>query len=265
MHVRRKVYEYICITNLVTQMNEELAEICGIHAGDGYLRNDGHRRELDLSGSVEESEYFDEHVSVLFEKVFGIKTELKIFSSRNTYGFVIRKKEIIESFHDLGFPYGNKSTSVRIPSSILDSDNKVLIARFLRGLFDTDGNLSFRKYYGPGYKLFKTTNHVYPVVSITTVSKNLCEDIGVVLKKLGIVYNYYSYKPKKIHENEAHKITVNGISQLQNWMNQIGMKNFSKLSRYLIWKKHGFCPTKLTLQQRKDILKGDISPLLVGL
>ena len=49
-----------------------LAEICGIHAGDGYLRGgEGNSRwELDISGSVEEKEYYDLHVKRLFEKVF---------------------------------------------------------------------------------------------------------------------------------------------------------------------------------------------------
>ncbi|MDP2906846.1 MAG: hypothetical protein Q8O03_02800 [Nanoarchaeota archaeon] len=48
-------------------LNSETAEICGIHAGDGYLRNDGRRRELDISGNVEEQTYYDNHVIPLFE------------------------------------------------------------------------------------------------------------------------------------------------------------------------------------------------------
>lgn len=50
------------------KINIELAEICGIHVGDGYLRNDGRRREFDISGSIEEKEYYDWHVIPLFKK-----------------------------------------------------------------------------------------------------------------------------------------------------------------------------------------------------
>ena len=39
------------------ELSPELAEICGIHAGDGYLRSNEHRIELDISGNVEEKEY----------------------------------------------------------------------------------------------------------------------------------------------------------------------------------------------------------------
>ena len=35
-------------------ISPELAEICGIHAGDGYLRGKDHRKELDISGNIEE-------------------------------------------------------------------------------------------------------------------------------------------------------------------------------------------------------------------
>ena len=63
-----------------------LTEVCGIHTGDGYLRNDGRRKEWDISGSVEEKEYYDKHVVPLFNKVFNLNIESRIFKSRNTYG-----------------------------------------------------------------------------------------------------------------------------------------------------------------------------------
>lgn len=259
-----KIYEYIYATNVMVSMNEELAEICGIHAGDGYLRNDGQRIELDISGNIEESEYFDKHVSFLFKNVFDINLEPKFFPARNTYGIVIRERKI-EILHSLGFTYGNKTLNVRIPQDIMDSDNKRVIAGFLRGLFDTDGNLSFRKYYGGGYKPFKVKNHTYPVVSITTVSRNLFNDVSVILNRLDIQYSCYSHKSKRICESEYFKIIINGAPRLQKWMELVGMKNFSKYSRYLIWERHGFCPTKLNLQQRKDILNNKLDPYLIGL
>ena len=55
---------------LEPKMTPDLAEVCGIHAGDGYLRNDGKRRELDIGGGFEEKEYYGNHVAPLFEKVF---------------------------------------------------------------------------------------------------------------------------------------------------------------------------------------------------
>ena len=67
--------------------NALLAELCGIHAGDGYLRNHGRRVELDISGSLEEKVYYDDHVIPLVSKLFGIKIQGREFKSRKTYGF----------------------------------------------------------------------------------------------------------------------------------------------------------------------------------
>lgn len=103
------------------EMSPDLAEICGIHAGDGYLRNQGHHRELDISGNVEEKEYYDSHVVPLFERFFGLRIVARFFPGRNTYGFVVRDKAVIEFMHSMGFPYGEKSKTVRIPSFILES------------------------------------------------------------------------------------------------------------------------------------------------
>ena len=99
----------------------KLAEICGIHAGDGYLRSKNYHNELDISGSLEEKEYYDYHVSSLFKDVFNININNRHFQSRNTYGFVIRDKEIIRFMHSLGFPYGKKTLTVKIPDFILNN------------------------------------------------------------------------------------------------------------------------------------------------
>ena len=62
-------------------MTPELAEICGIHAGDGYLRKRQIlKTELDISGGVDEKEYYDNHVIPLFKKVFKINLKGKFFS-----------------------------------------------------------------------------------------------------------------------------------------------------------------------------------------
>lgn len=136
-------------------ISPELAEICGIHAGDGYLRNDGHRIELDISGNVEEKDYYENHVKILFKKVFNTNLNCRHFPSRNTYGFVIRDKGIIEFMHNLDFPYGNKSTIVKVPKWIKESKNDKIVIKFLRGLFDTDGCLHFWKRNFGKYGEFK--------------------------------------------------------------------------------------------------------------
>ena len=52
------------------KITPELAEIFGIHVGDGYLRYHGRTKELDISGSYEEKSYYDNHMIPLFNKTF---------------------------------------------------------------------------------------------------------------------------------------------------------------------------------------------------
>jgi hypothetical protein len=61
------------------ELSPELAEICGIHAGDGYLRGKDYRKELDISGNIEEKDYYDFHVKKIFKKAFNIDVQCRLF------------------------------------------------------------------------------------------------------------------------------------------------------------------------------------------
>ncbi len=244
-------------------MTPELAEICGIHAGDGYMRlRERNKGEVDISGHLEEKEYYDRHVVPLFNKVFNLDIKGRYFQ-RGTYGFVSYKKEIRDALIAFGFPTGKKSKFVKVPLQILESKKKILYARFLRGLFDTDGNLYFRKSYAGINKFNKTYNH-YPILTIVSISKFLIEGLIKMLMDMDIVFNYHSYDPKKLSESRKHYVSISGTDRLERWMKLIGMKNPVKLTRYLIWKKFDFCPSHTTLEQRKDILNGKLDIYSIG-
>lgn len=242
------------------EFSPDLAEICGIHAGDGYLRNKDYKRELDISGGVDEKEYYDCHVVPLFEKVFNINIKPKFFPQRHTYGFVIRDKEIIEFMHSLGFPYGKKTFIVKVPDFVLDSRSLDIIYRFIRGVFDTDGCLTFGKRAGGGYRPELKIKHYYPVISLSICSEPLCSDVKSLFDKTGFNCRSRIQKTKAKNESDKYQLYLRGVPNLENWINNIGFKNTSKFSRYKIWKKFGFCPTNLTFEQRRQILNNELDP-----
>jgi hypothetical protein len=236
------------------KINEALAEAFGIHAGDGYLRTrERNKGEIDISGNIEEKGYYDNHVVPLFNKIFNLNMIGRFFS-RGTYGFVNYQKEVRDVFLEAGFPSGKKSQIVKTPDCILNREDKKLYARFLRGYFDTDGCLYFKSRRSEKCCDFKKKFNYYPILSMSSTSKKLIENVGFMLDKLGIVFFYYGYQPKNKRDNYKHMITISGPERLEKWMKIIGTKNRVKLTRYLVWEKFGFCPPHTTLKQREDFL-----------
>jgi hypothetical protein len=232
---------------------KELAELAGIHAGDGYLRYIGKRQELDISGGYEEQSYYDTHVIPLFNIVFSTSIHGKFFPSRKTYGFVCRNRTILQEFRKLGFPSGNKSKIVRCPKVILTSTDPAIWCRFLRGYFDTDGCLTFDKRVC-AKRGFPIANHHYPRIMFTTTSPGLARDVLDLLGRIGINARCYAHTPRKKTESLKSKIQVVGITNLSIWMKRIGIANPSKYSRYRIWMLQGFCPPNTTFVQRQQLL-----------
>ncbi|MBU0958849.1 MAG: hypothetical protein KKB31_02770 [Nanoarchaeota archaeon] len=262
---------------MMVEMTPDLAEICGIHAGDGYLRfreaemyKDGYLRrdkiELEIGGDKEEKEYYDNHVIPLINNYFGLKIKGR-FYVKGTYGFVTTNSNF-KIFNEFGFPYGKKSLIVQVPKLILDGKNKELSCRFLRGLFDTDGGIYFTSRRTlKNYLKFKRRLNYYPLIRFTTVSRALSEQIVFLLRKLGFdKVNVHSFQPKDRKDNYKFVVYMSGREALERFFNEIGSKNPVKLTRYLVWKKFGFCPPHTTLQQREDILKDkfDIYSVIKG-
>jgi intein/homing endonuclease len=248
---------FYIIATMKIEITAPLAEIMGIHAGDGYLRYLGTRKEIDISGSTEERSYYDDYLIPLVNTTFQIDIKGKYFPSRNTYGFVIRDRNVINIFKEIGFPSGNKSKTVKCPKSILTNSDPNIWAAFLRGYFDTDGSITFDKKIYCKDK-FKKTRHYYPRIMFSSVSKNLTNDVIILLKKLGFDPKVYMSQPKKATESLKYKLQLVGVNNIEKWVNKIGSKNPSKISRYLIWKKYGFCPPNTNYEQRINILKEKI-------
>jgi hypothetical protein len=241
------------------KINSNLSELAGIHAGDGYLRYLGKRKELDISGSIDEKNYYDSNVIPLINNLFNLSTSGKFFKSRNTYGVVVRDKNVLQVLANLGFPSGKKTTIVKIPQVILESENNQIIISFLRGYFDSDGSVTFCKKIGNSSHFQQKYNY-YPRIMFTCCSKYLTMGFVSLAEQLGFSCSVSYIKSKKPTENDKYKIQIVGKESILKWMDLIQPKNHSKVSRFLIWKKYGFCPPNTTYEERTTILEGNLDP-----
>ena len=249
-------------SSMSVEMTPDLAEICGIHAGDGYMRKRGNSYELEISGSFDEKEYYDSWVVPLYEKVFGIKITPQYFKTKGTYGFRCCKKEVAKKLHACGFPYGKKTFTVSVPEQVLESRNLDIIYRFLRGVFDTDGCLSFKKRKGSGYQKIHTKRHTLVDIAFSSCSLCLRDGVSLLLSLTGFHISICNSK-KAGNRSDVYSISLQGDKNLLLWMSNIGFKNTLKLNRFFIWKENGFCPPCLDIKTQRKILSGDINPNLL--
>jgi len=258
--VKQKEKASIMESSFSKEMTPDLAEICGIHAGDGCLRKrDSVRRVLCVEGDVEEKEYYDSHVVPLFERTFGVKIKPRVFLPRHTYGFQITNPNVCGVIHSIGFPYGKKTFSVKVPDLILESNNLKVIYGFIRGLFDTDGTLSFRRRKRLRGVSEHSKRHTYPRILLDVCSKDLFLGLCKLLSKTSFNFNTSYQRPQGNHAKK-YKLGLVGDYSLLLWMRNIGFKNNVKNNRFLIWDKFGFNPPRLTLKEQTDILSGKIDP-----
>ena len=236
-------------------LTPELAEVLGIFAADGSMQ-DNH---ICMWGNIkEDKEYYDKVVCPLFSKIFNkeiIAHEKKINS---VYGFYLCGKNAVEFLKSFGFSK-RKTYTVKVPEVIINCNDSNILAAFVRGFSDCDGGFSLMKRKGK-YIEFKRKFHTYPRINIVSVSPDMIKGLSNLLKKLNISHTSWIENRKKLNERKVYWIGIRGINKIEDWMNKIGFNNPAQHSRYLVWKKFGFCPSKSSIEQRQLILSDKLDP-----
>ncbi len=203
------------------KLTPELAEEIGIHIGDGHLSSNRYRYKL--FGNQDESEYYKNFLTGLYQRLYNIKVRLeKRVKDGNIIGFEFCSKPVwLFKTKTLGLITGRKDF-VLVPQLILNSGPAIWRA-FIRGLFDTDGNLYFQTRYG--YKNY------YPLISLTSKSKELSKITCEMFIKLDFKANYYTTR------NGEGVIQLYGYENLLKYAKEIGWHNTKQLNKFLDWKR----------------------------
>jgi len=237
------------------RLSSDLAYLIGIHIGDGTMNYYIDKQDYWISYSghlIDEYDWYIKTLKPLITSLFNINPKIQKDKrlGRTSVRLYFRSKAILSFLNSLGLPLGPKK-NLEVPSIIKSSNDKIK-RYFLMGLADTEFCLTFKRRY-------KKT-HYYPVVEYSTADKKLMNSIVDLLKEFNIVgYKLEKYPTerngKKLFTNQLH---LNGKTNLNRWLNQIGFKSDKHLTKLKLWEKYGFCPPGTNLLDRRNILAGVI-------
>lgn len=199
------------------ELKSDFAEICGIHAGDGWLSS--YTNEVGYGTSPKEEQYFQE-VLRLYRKVFGID-KVRILR-RLAVEFRFQSKSTQEELMQVGFPRGRKLDKLHTPDFIFQQEE--YIKRFLRGLIDTDGNA----YWRPNVNRYNLT------ITWSTTSQQLADEIVRMLRNLGYTPQISALKPKPTDghiRRVMHRIILMRHADVKKFLEEIGFRNNTRWSQ----------------------------------
>ena len=152
---------------------------------------------------------------------------------------MICSKEIIDFFiNTIGLKRGPKK-NIGIPKFIFDK--KIFMISFLRGLFDTDGNLNFTKQN-------KKISY-YPRVRLCNKSYPMIKQVRILLNELDFVYCTWTDKRSNLLWYE-----LSGEQILNKWINIIKPQNPVHITKYFLWRKLGYIIPNQNLDERIKFL-----------
>lgn len=212
---------------LPTEYSEDLAEETGIHIGDGSMncyksKGKTYWGYVHSTHAISDKEHSD-YVRKLMKRLYNLDPYERVCN--NCRMLTYTRKSLILFKEKMGLPMGKKS-DIGIPGWILKEDQ--FKRKCLRGIFDTDGTIRFRK--------CKTLSD-YPEVKITNKSKILMEQITDILNEINISYNIFREKGGKPRKPfDIWYVTICGRKQVPKFFDVIGSSNPKHLNKYNSWK-----------------------------
>ncbi len=243
--------------------DKKIVEFCGAMTGDGWIQEN--ESGLFLAGDpTEDKEYYDNYMAKLVSEII-IPTKPKNFPYWKVYGISLYRKEVIRHIlSDFGLAKGKKVYTAQVPKWIFKSNKKV-IHSFIRGLFDTDGGIFCQRDYTKYAKEFNSKYHTKIRLRFSTVSKKLNEELFILINDMGLGAVKRTTKRGFLNNRnnqDVQILEINRIESIKKFFEEIKPSNPKHLTKYLIWKKFGFCPPKTTIFQRKQMLKSKLNPYL---
>ena len=204
-------------------LNTELAEFIGIFIGDGslFIRENKHDYAFKIVGNPKDEKEYYTYVARLSSQIVGRDIQPKMRDAGRSYGIQFSSKAFANYLLDLGIQNKHKCHTITIPNAILD--NAILLKHCLKGIFDTDGCLTFKK-------------KGYPAIEFVSASMELAHQVDKILNKFGIghcvIFNRKVYDKRTSKISIRNEIYINGFNRVKTFYKIIGSSNPKFKFRY---------------------------------
>lgn len=191
------------------ELTTELCEFIGAIIGDGSLEKFPRTGRVQITGDRSlDKDYYINYLSNISKFLFNIPS--RIYEKENTIRLNIYSKKLFEMMSQrFEIPPGKKAYTVIIPDEIFSSEMKFINAT-LRGIFDTDGGVSFDK-----RKIYKQP---YIRINHTSASKGLIKQISKILWAQDINHSIHK-------KDNTYMIQINGKRMVRLFVKKIDFSN----------------------------------------
>jgi len=221
------------------KISKEFSELIGAFVGDGWISQGNTGKTLVISGSPKDEKEYYERIRYLFEMVFEAEVRPRHFEYWKTFGIMVCKKNIINEFIKVGLPVGHKSSIVDAPKQIID--NSFLHIPFIRGFFDTDGCIYFKKSYNFNASKWQKSCRHRPVILLCSTSKRLIDSLDAMLRLIDFKFRHEKPQlPGKRSKHTAYRLTLEGKKNAERFFDIIKPKNLKHINKFNLWLKQGF-------------------------
>ena len=199
----------------------DVAELLGLHAGDGYMSRGlwGIRCNL-------QDRNMAKRIIHLAQKVLGVEPIVSV--RENTFEIRSGQRQVILFFQKYGFFEGKKAYIVQAPDQVTSTNDPKIIESFLRGLFSSDGSFSFQK------------RDYSPRIDLVVRSRLLRNQFVDLATKLGFSFN--KSDPVRVKKGFTMKSTgaffnanLTSRDQVQKWMTTVSTICDSHIKKFKLW------------------------------
>ncbi|MFX0114881.1 MAG: AAA family ATPase [Candidatus Hodarchaeota archaeon] len=195
-------------------MTEELMYIIGILAGDGHLRYSHSAGTVTQIILTNKDPAVQEYYSKTIKTTFGVDIK---FDSRYPETLYFNSRPIGDFLSNLGIPYSDKSTTIKVPPFISTLPDHML-GSYLQGLFDADGSIQFTTRSKKKGQAIRITYY--------SKSKDLAIGIKLCLLRFGILSTL-----RFRQRDNIWVLTISDVNSISKFRKYVSFRHESKLKK----------------------------------